>query len=103
MRATLAGAANKAGYRGATVAAIVRHRDEDRRIANVRPVCSNRGGKAGKPVLDKRLRNLLLICLSSAAWSFGFGMGTQLVTHWLRARDQSETEIGLNHACHYLG
>jgi len=54
-------------------------------------------------VIDKRLRNLLLICLTSATWSFGFGMGSQLVTHWLRARDQSETEIGLNHACHYLG
>jgi MFS family permease len=55
------------------------------------------------PFVNTRLRNLLLICLTSAAWSFSFGVGSQLVTPWLRAHDESETLIGLNHGSHYLG
>jgi MFS family permease len=55
------------------------------------------------PPANRRLYNLLLICLASGGWSFSFGVGTQIVTQWLRGRDQSETLIGLNHSCHYLG
>jgi MFS family permease len=51
---------------------------------------------------DNRLRNLILICLASGAWAFGFGVGSQLVTHWLRAHHETDTVIGLNHGCHYL-
>jgi MFS family permease len=52
---------------------------------------------------DRRFHNLLLICLASGGWSFSFGVGTQVVTQWLRFHGQSETLIGLNHSCHYLG
>ena len=48
-------------------------------------------------------RVLLAICLATAAWSFSFGLGTQLVTHWLKARSATNTIIGLNHAAYYLG
>ena len=48
-------------------------------------------------------RVLLAICLATAAWSFSFGLGTQLVTHWLKARSASNTLIGLNHSAYYLG
>jgi MFS family permease len=52
----------------------------------------------GSPV-----RFLLLICLASAGWAFSFGVGTQVVSHWLRAQDLSDGAIGLNHSTYYLG
>jgi len=55
------------------------------------------------PLLDRRLRNLLLICLTTAAWSFGFGAGSQLVSHWMNDQQASNELIGWNHSCYYLG
>jgi MFS family permease len=49
------------------------------------------------------LYNLLLICLASAGWAFGFGAGTQIVSRWLKDHDASDELIGWNHSCHYLG
>lgn len=48
-------------------------------------------------------RTLLVVCLASAAWAFSFGVGSQVVSHWLHAHDASNTVIGLNHAVYYLG
>lgn len=57
-----------------------------------------------RPALaDKRLRNLLLICLATAAWSFGFGAGSQLVSQWMHDREASSELIGWGHSCYYLG
>jgi MFS family permease len=46
---------------------------------------------------------LLAICVASGAWSFSFGVGSQLVTHWMRGRGASTELIGWNHSFHYLG
>jgi MFS family permease len=46
---------------------------------------------------------LVWICLASAGWAFGFGVGSQACTHWLKHQAVSDTLIGLNHACYYLG
>jgi MFS family permease len=59
--------------------------------------------EAGTPMTDPRRRNLLLICLASAAWAFGFGVGSQLVSHWMNAQDASKELIGWNHSCYYFG
>jgi MFS family permease len=52
-------------------------------------------------------RNLLAICLATVAWSFNFGLGTQAISHWLKAwlhgREDSNTVIGLNLSTYYLG
>jgi MFS family permease len=52
-------------------------------------------------------RNLLAICLATGAWSFNFGLGTQVITHWLKGwlhgREDSNTVIGLNLSTYYLG
>lgn len=49
-------------------------------------------------------RTLLAICLATAAWAFSFGLGTQVITHWLKHQHQaSDTIIGLNHSTYYLG
>jgi MFS family permease len=48
-------------------------------------------------------KKLLLICAATSNWAFSFGLGTQVVSHWLHARGQSDAVIGLNHACYYLG
>lgn len=48
-------------------------------------------------------RNLLIVCLASAGWAFSFGLGSQVITHWLHHRGASNTLIGLNHSTHYLG
>lgn len=55
------------------------------------------------PLADRRLRNLLLICVATAMWSFGFGASTQLVSHWLNDQGASKELIGWNHSCYYLG
>ena len=50
------------------------------------------------------LRNLVLICLASAGWSFNFGVGTQVISHWLKNdQRQTDTAIGLNHSTYYFG
>jgi MFS family permease len=64
-------------------------------------------------------RQLLAICLATWAWSFSFGLGTQVTSHWLKARDAAltigpiasvvplevggDTFIGLTHSAYYLG
>lgn len=48
-------------------------------------------------------RTLLSICLATGAWSFGFGLSTQVISHWLKTRGLSDTDIGLNHSIYYLG
>jgi MFS family permease len=48
-------------------------------------------------------RTLFLLCLASGAWAFAFGLGSQVCTHWLKHHGASDTLIGLNHACYYLG
>jgi MFS family permease len=53
--------------------------------------------------VSKTGRLLLAICLAAAAWSFSFGLGTQLITHWLKTRSASNIVIGLNHSTYYLG
>ncbi len=46
---------------------------------------------------------LTVICAATALWAFSFGLGSQSVTHWLRAHGESESVIGLNHSFYYLG
>jgi MFS family permease len=46
---------------------------------------------------------LLLICLTSAAWAFNFGLGSQVVSRWLNVQGISDTVIGLNHSFYYFG
>ena len=48
-------------------------------------------------------RSLLLICWTSGCWAFSFGLGTQVVSHWLQAQGASDTVIGLNHSFYYFG
>jgi MFS family permease len=49
------------------------------------------------------MRSLLLTCLATTAWAFGFGSGSQLVSHWMIERDASSELIGWNHSCYYFG
>jgi MFS family permease len=48
-------------------------------------------------------RSLVVICVASGSWSISFGLGSQVVTHWLNSLGASNTVIGLNHATYYLG
>jgi len=48
-------------------------------------------------------RLLPLICVATAGWAFSFGLGTQVVSHWLKAQHVSDGTIGLNHSTYYLG
>jgi MFS family permease len=48
-------------------------------------------------------RTLLLLCLASAGWAFGFGLGAPLASLWLRDAGQSARVIGLNTSVYYLG
>jgi MFS family permease len=48
-------------------------------------------------------RSLTLICLTTGAWAFSFGLGSQVVSHWLNNLDYSNGDIGLVHAAYYLG
>jgi len=52
---------------------------------------------------DAARRMLVLICLVSGGWACSFGLGSQVVTHWLKFHGASNSLIGLNHATHYLG
>lgn len=53
--------------------------------------------------LSPHTRKLLVICLASAGWSFGFGLGAPLASLWLRDEGHSWDVIGLNTAVYYLG
>src|SRR4051812_21519393 len=55
------------------------------------------------PSFSPTTHNLIRICLATGGWAFSFGGGSQLTTHWLRDVAASDTVIGLNHACYYLG
>src|SRR5713101_7599090 len=57
--------------------------------------------KEASVALNARL--LLLICWTSAAWAFSFGLGSQVVSHWLKALGANDTLVGLNHAFYYFG
>jgi MFS family permease len=48
-------------------------------------------------------RTLLLLCLASAGWAFGFGLGAPLASLWLRDAGQSARIIGLNTSVYYFG
>ncbi len=48
-------------------------------------------------------RYLSAICLGTAAWSFSFGLGSQVISHWLHGQGADNTTIGLNHSTYYLG
>ncbi|HZZ81494.1 MAG TPA: MFS transporter [Gemmataceae bacterium] len=48
-------------------------------------------------------RLLILICSTSACWAFSWGLGTQVVTHWLKSLDCTDTVIGLAHSFYYFG
>lgn len=46
---------------------------------------------------------LLLICATCLGWAFSFGLGTQVITHWLNELDVSDTVIGVCQSFYYLG
>ena len=48
-------------------------------------------------------RALLVICLACVAWAVSFGLGSQVISHWLSHRGYSDTAIGINHTAYYLG
>lgn len=48
-------------------------------------------------------RSIWLICTTSGLWAFSFGLGSQVVTHWLKAQDVSDTVVGLSHSFYYFG
>jgi MFS family permease len=48
-------------------------------------------------------RNLIVICLAVAGWSFGFGLGAPLASLWLRDSGSPDSLIGLNTGVYYLG
>jgi MFS family permease len=52
---------------------------------------------------DAPARKLLVICLASAGWSFGFGLGAPLASLWLQDAGHTPTVIGLNTGIYYLG
>ena len=48
-------------------------------------------------------RTVWLICWTSSCWAFSFGLGSQVVSHWLKAQGANDTVIGLNHSFYYFG
>jgi MFS family permease len=48
-------------------------------------------------------RVLFVLCSTSACWAFSWGLGTQVVTHWLKSLDCTDTVIGLTHSFYYFG
>jgi MFS family permease len=48
-------------------------------------------------------RLLILICCTSGCWAFSFGLGSQVITHWLKAQGCSDTVVGLAHSFYYFG
>jgi len=56
-----------------------------------------------KSVLALNARSLCVIGAASASWAFSFGLGSQVVSHWLKAQGHSDTVIGLSHSFYYFG
>jgi MFS family permease len=54
-------------------------------------------------LVNLNARSLLLICSTTACWAFSFGLGSQVVSLWLKAQGASDTLIGLNHSFYYFG
>jgi MFS family permease len=48
-------------------------------------------------------RTLLMLCLASGGWAFGFGLGAPLASLWLRDAGYSAPLIGLNTSLYYVG
>lgn len=48
-------------------------------------------------------RNLFFICMASACWAFSFGIGSQVVTHWVKNLGASDTVVGFCHSFYYFG
>ncbi|MHB1423551.1 MAG: MFS transporter [Gemmataceae bacterium] len=48
-------------------------------------------------------RTLVMLCLASGGWAFGFGMSTPLASLWLRDAGRNARVIGLNTSLYYLG
>jgi MFS family permease len=48
-------------------------------------------------------RTLILIATTTGLWSFGFGLGSQVVSHWLHALGQNDTVVGMSHSFYYFG
>jgi MFS family permease len=46
---------------------------------------------------------LAVVCVACGAWAMSFGLGTQVISHWLKHEGYSDTAIGLNHTLHYVG
>jgi MFS family permease len=53
--------------------------------------------------LTLNVRTMLLICSTTVAWAFSFGLGMQVVSHWLKAQSIDDTVIGLTQSFYYLG
>ena len=49
------------------------------------------------------VRTLAVVCWIVAHWAFSFGVGSQLLSHWLNDRGESDDLIGYAHAFYYLG
>ncbi len=54
-------------------------------------------------MLALNARSLCVIGAASAGWAFSFGLGSQVVSHWLKEQGNSDTVIGLSHSFYYFG
>lgn len=54
-------------------------------------------------LIDSPRRSLVVICLTSAAWAFGFGVSSPLASLVMHRAGCSDTLIGLNTAIYYFG
>lgn len=50
-----------------------------------------------------RFKSLILFCIAGFSWSFCFGVGMQVISHWLSHRDASNMTIGFVQGSYYLG
>jgi MFS family permease len=53
--------------------------------------------------LTQSRRTLLMLCLASGGWAFGFGLGAPLASLWLRDAGRDAGIIGLNTSLYYVG
>jgi MFS family permease len=53
--------------------------------------------------LNLNVRSMLLICCTTVAWAFSFGLGMQVVSHWLKSLSTDDTIIGLTQSFYYFG
>src|SRR5262245_1386324 len=61
------------------------------------------GGTPMRTLTTAPGRALVVICLTSVAWAFSFGLGAPLASLWLKDAGASDTIIGLNTAIYYAG